>query len=211
MDIRTLLKKMDRSKKIGICALAVLTAGALYLSAASQYQTKQELAEEAAAWEAELAKMQAEEDARLQEEIRPRLIETVELTTGGTVLPITAYLPTKIADVPQSVELSSQIRLLGPGTELAEGTEAVLTLPEDVPASVMIWRDPIGEETPAESVNYVREELDGGIRCVFTVAYAGHTSVDYQFDIKIDAYNQGKLGFTAVCPADAEVQEMTNG
>lgn len=211
MKIRTILQKMDRSKKIGICALAVLTAGALGLSAFSEYQTQRQLAEEAAAWEAELEAMAAEEAARLETEILPRTIETIELTGNGVPLPVTAYLPVKTANEPQSVELNAEIRLLGPGAELEEGTEIVLTLPEDKPVSIMIWRDPIGEETPAESVNYTREETEQGVRCRFTVSYSTFASVDYAFDVKLDDYNQGKIGFTAVRPAGTETQEITNG
>ena len=212
MDIRAFFKKMDRTKKIGIGALAVLTAGALCLSAYSQYRTERQLAEEAAAWEAELAAMAAEAEAvRLEKEPQERRIETIGLTGDGQQLLATDYLPTRIADRPITVELNAEIRKLGPGAELPEGAEIILTLPEDKPASVMIWRDPIGEETPPDSVNYTREETENGIRCIFTVAYGSHASLDYEFDIKLDDHNQGRIGFTAVRPADAEVQEMTHG
>lgn len=211
MNIRALLKKMDRSRRIGICALAVLTAGALCLSAFSAYRTRQQLAEEAAAWEQELAQMAAEEAERLNPEIRPRMLGSIALTGGGQPLPVTVYLPTRISDVPQTLDLGAQIRSLGPAAVLPEGAEIVLELAEDKPASIMIWRDPIGSVTPPESVNYTREELDGGIRCAFTVSYGAYESVDYVFDIKIDNYNQGQIGFSAARPAGDEVEEMTNG
>lgn len=211
MKIRTILKNMDRTKRIGICALAVLTAGALCLSAFSAYRTRRQLAEETAAWEQELAQIAAEEAYRLNSEMRPRMIGSIKLTGDGQPLPVTAYLPTKISDMPQMLDLGAQIRSMGPAPVLTEGTEIVLELADDEPVSIMIWRDPIGQVTPPESVNYTREQLDGGIRCTFTVAYGVYESVDYMVDIKIDNYNQGQIGFSAARPADAEVEEITNG
>ena len=211
MDIRTLWKKLDRSKKIGIGALAVLTAGALCLSAFSAYRTQRQLAKEAAAWEQELEQMAAEEAERLNLDMDARMIGSIALTGDGEPLPVTVYLPTKISDMPQALDLGAQIRSLGPAPVLPEGTEIVLELAEDKPASIMIWRDPVGEVTPPESVNYTREETDSGVRCVFTIAYSSYESVDYIFDIKIDNYNQGQIGFSALRPAGDEVEENTNG
>ena len=211
MNIRNVLKKLNRSQRIGLCALAVFIAGVLCLSVISYYQTHRELAEETAAWQAELERMAAEEAERLNLDMRPRMIGSIKLTGDGKTLPVTVYLPTKISDMSQMLDLGAQIRSMGPAPVLPEGTEIVLELAQDEPSSIMIWRDPIGEVTPPESVNYTREELDGGVRCVFTVAYGSYESVDYIFDIKIDNYNQGQIGFSAKRPADAVVEEITNG
>ena len=211
MKIRTIFKNMDRTKRIGICALAVLTAGALCLSGFSHYQTRKQLAEETAAWEKELAQMAIEEAERLNLEMRARMIGSIKLTGDGQALSVTPYLPTRISDMPQMLDLGAQIRSMGPAPVLPEGTEIVLELAEDKPVSIMIWRDPIGEVTPPESVNYVREEMENGIRCKFTISYGSHEAVDYMFDIKIDNYNQGQIGFSAARPADAVIEEITNG
>ncbi len=206
-SLKTIFLNMDRSKKIGIGALAVLTAGALCLSAASWRQTQRELAEEAAAWEAELRKM-AEEESLL---IEPRLLNAIAYTGEGRPLTGTGYLPTKLAGVPQEIDLHAAIASLGAANLIREGEQISLVLPLDVPASVVIWRDPVGEDVPPESVNYTREETVAGVRCVFTASFGGYQQVDYEFDIKIDDYNQGKLGFLAQNSAETPAEEPTNG
>lgn len=211
MKIWNVLKKLNRSQRIGLCTLAVFAVGVLCLFVISYYQTHRELAEETAAWQQELEQMAVEEAERLNLDMRPRMIGSIELTGDGQPLPVTVYMPTKISDISQMIDLGAQIRSMGPAPVLPEGTKVVLELADDEPASIMIWRSPIGAVAPAESVNYTREVLDSGTRCEFTVSYGAYESVDYIFDIKIDNYNQGQIGFSAARPADAVIEEVTNG
>ena len=202
MNFHSFLSHFDKRRIIAVGALAVFAAGVLAVTEMRSAQVEAELAVEAAEWELEMARIEAEEAARLEAEqaVREALtIGRITLTSGGQSLEVTGYLPQKLGGEEQESDLAAAVDALQPGV-LAEDAEVVLELPDDVPASIMIWSDPVGDDTPAESVNYTREETDGGVRCVFNAHFGDYTTVDYQLDVKLDENNHGQIGFS-VCRA----------
>lgn len=200
MNFHSFLSHFDKRRIIAVGALAVFTAGVLCVTTMRSARIEAELAVEAAEWELEMARIEAEEAARLEAEQAAReelTIGRIALTSGGQALAATGYLPQKLGGEEQESDLAAAVDALQPGV-LAEDAEVVLELPDTVPASIVIWRDPVGDETPAESVNYTREETDGGVRCIFNVHFGDYTTVDYQLDVKLDDDNHGRIGFEVI-------------
>ena len=204
MNISTAIEEFQHSKKIQIGALAVLTAGVLCVTGAAHRQAlaaqaiederiAAELAAEEAAWAAELARM-AEEEAQAA---RARTLGAFSASADGAAVQTTGYLPLRSGGAEQEADLSGAIAALGQPAAIAEGGTVVLEFAEDVPASVIVWRSPADGSAPAESVNYTREETDGGVRCTFVADYGAFSQLRYQVDVKLDEDNHGVLGFAA--------------